>query len=306
MQIAIEFFKNRHAAWMRKAVLSFMGAMMAASLAGPAAAQVVLGAGPDLKVTDVDMQAAAELIPVSARAGLLARKENVEQQAQSIYLRRVLAAEAVKNGMDKDPLIAASLQVARERILSETQLAARDLAATPADAILESYAQAAYKADQKRFEQPAQFRARHILIRNDGPQAKARADAMLARIKAGASFEAIAKAESDDVETSASGGDLGFFAEGRMVKPFEDAVAGIKNPGELAGPVLTEFGYHLIKLEARRPAGALPYAEVREALRAEASGRVQREARTERLNQLLGQFKTDPAAVEAFAKQYTK
>ena len=291
---------------MRKAVLSFMSAMMAAGLSGPAAAQVVLGSGPDIKVTDVDMQAAAELIPVSARAGLLARKENVEQQAQSIYLRRVLAAEAVKNGMDKDPLIAASLQVARERILSEAQLAARDLAASPADAVLEAYAQAAYKADQKRFEQPAQFRARHILIRNDGPQAKARADAMLARIKAGASFEAIAKTESDDVETSASGGDLGFFAEGRMVKPFEDAVAGIKNPGELAGPVLTEFGYHLIKLEARRPAGVLPYAEVREALRAEASGRVQREARTERLNQLLGQFKTDPAAVEAFAKQYAK
>ncbi|MDB5944744.1 MAG: PpiC-type peptidyl-prolyl cis-trans isomerase [Ramlibacter sp.] len=306
MQIAFEFPKNRPAAWMRRAVLSFLGVAIAAAVAAPASAQAVLGSGADINITDIDMKAAAELVPLSARAGVLARPQNVEQQAQGLFLRRSLAAEAVKSGVDKDPVVAALIQLSRERILTDALMAAQDVAASPSDAALESYAQAAYKAEPKRFEQQAQTRVRHILIRNDGPQAKARAEELLARIKGGASFEVVAREQSDDIETSANGGDLGFFPAGKMVKPFEDAVDAIKNPGEVAGPVLTDFGYHLIKLEARRPAGILPYAEVREALRAEARGRAQREARTEKINKLLAQFKADPAAIEAFAQQYAK
>lgn len=275
-------------------------------MAVPASAQVVLGSGGDVKVTDVDLRAAGELIPLSARAGVLSRKDNVEQQAKGLYLRRVLAAEALKNGVEKDPVIAAVLQLSRERILSDALLAAQDLAAAPSDAAQEAYAQAAYKADTKRFEQAELTRAKHILVRNTGPQAKAKADELLARIKAGASFDEVARNESDDIETSASGGDLGFFPAGKMVKPFEDAAAALKNPGDVAGPVLTDFGYHLIKLEERRPAGILPYADAREALRAEVRSRAYRDSRSERVDKLLGQFKTDPAAVEAFTKQYAK
>ena len=306
MQIANAVFENRRAAWMRRAVLSFLGAIAVASIAVPAGAQVVLGSGGDVKVTDVDLRAAGELIPLSARAGVLSRKDNVEQQAKGLYLRRVLAAEALKNGVDKDPVVAAVLQLSRERILSDALLAAQDLAAAPSDAAQEAYAQAAYKADPKRFEQPALTRTKHILIRNAGPESKSKAEELLAKIKAGASFDEIARNESDDIETSASGGDLGFFPPGKMVKQFEDAAATLKSPGDIAGPVLTEFGYHLIKLEERRPAGLLPYADARDALRAEVRSRAYRDSRTEKVDKLLGQFKTDPAAVEAFTKQYAK
>ena len=289
---------------MRAAVLSFVGVITATCLVGPVAAQAVLGSGPGIKVTETDLRAAAELIPLSARAGLLARKENVEKQAEGVYLRRALAAEAVANGVDKDPVVQAVLQLSRERILSDAQLAAQDLSVVPGDAVLESYAQAAYKAEPKRFYQLAQTRVRHILIRNTGPEAKAKAEALLAKIKAGASFEQIARDQSDDIETSARGGDLGYFGEGKMVKPFEDAVAQLKKPGDLSGVVQTEFGYHLIQLEDRREAGILPYSEVREALRGEARGRAQREARTAKIDKLLAQFKVDSAAVENFSKKY--
>jgi peptidyl-prolyl cis-trans isomerase C len=306
MQIANAVFDNRRAAWMRRAVLSFVGAIAVASFAVPASAQAVLGSGNGVNVTDVDMRAAGELIPLSARAGVLSRKENVEQQAKGLYLRRILAAEALKDGVDKDPVVAAVLQLSRERILSDALLAAQDKAATPSDAVQEQYAQAAYKADPKRFEQPALTRAKHILVRNTGPQAKAKAEELLAKIKAGTSFDDVARAESDDIETSASGGDLGFFPAGKMVKEFDDALAGLKNPGDVGGPVLTEFGWHLIKLEERRPAGILPYVDAREALRAEVRNRAYRDAREEKVNKLLGQFKADPAAIEAFAQQYAK
>ena len=304
MRIAIILFRSRHAAWMRVAVLSFLGVAAATGVASPAIAQVVLGTGSDIRVTDVDMRASAELIPLSARAGLLSRKENVEQQAQGVFLRRALTAEAVRNGLEQDPVVQALLVLSRERILSDAQLAAQDLARVPSDALLDSYAQTAYKAEAKRFDQPTQTRVRHILVRNSGPEAKPRAEALLAKIRGGASFEAIAQAESEDIESSVNGGDLGFFPAGKMVKPFEDAVAALRNPGDVSDVVVTDFGYHLIKLETRRPAGLLPYSEVREALRNEARGRAQRDARQEKISKLLEQFKLDPAAVESFSQRY--
>ena len=291
---------------MRRAVLSFLGAIAMASFVVPASAQAVLGSGNGVNVTDTDMRAAGELIPLSARAGVLSRADNVEQQAKGLYLRRVLAEEALKAGVDKDPTVAAVLQLSRERILSDALLAAQDKAAAPSDAAQEAYAQAAYKADPKRFEQPALTRAKHILVRNSGPQSKAKAEELLAKIKAGAAWDDVARNESDDIETSASGGDLGFFPAGKMVKPFEDAVAGLKNPGDIAGPVQTEFGWHLIKLESRRPAGLLPYADARELLRTEVRARAYKDAREAKVNKLLGQFKSDPAAIDAFTKQYAK
>lgn len=273
-------------------------------MTGAVSAQTVLGSGNGVAVTDMDMRATAELIPLNTRAGLLSRKENVEEQSKGLYLRRVLAEEAVRTGADKNPVVQALLNLARERILSDAVLGALDATKAPSDEALEQYAQAAYKATPVRFQQPGQTRARHILLRNTGPEAKAKAEALLAQLKGGASFEALAQAQSDDVTTSGKGGDLGFFDPSTMVRPFQAAVAELKNPGDLSGVVESDFGYHLIKLEERRPAGILPYSEVREALRTEARTRAQQEARAEKINKLLEQYKSDPAALEAFTQRY--
>lgn len=304
MQIAIGSFLIRRDALVRTAALSFLAPAVAFCMASAAGAQVVLGSGNGVTVTDTDMRATAELIPLNARAGLLSRTENVEQQAKGLYLRRVMAEEAVRNGADKSPIVQSLVALARERILSDAVLGALDAAKTPSDEALEQYAQAAYKATPDRFQQPGQTRVRHILIRNTGPEAKAKAEAMLAQIKGGASFEALAQSQSDDVTTSSKGGDLGFFDPATMVKPFQAAVAELKNPGDLSGVVESDFGYHLIRFESRRPAGVVPYAEVREVLRGEARTRALQEARAEKINKLLEQFKADPAAIEAFTQRY--
>jgi peptidyl-prolyl cis-trans isomerase C len=149
-------------------------------------------------------------------------------------------------------------------------------------------------------------RVRHILVKNDGPQSMAKAEELLAQLKAGASFETLAAQNSFDLATAPKGGDLGFFAPGSMVKEFDEAVNALKNPGDLSGVVQTQFGYHLIKLEQRRPAGIMPYAEARDALRAEAAARAQRDAREAKIKQMLDQFKTDPAAIDAFTQSYRK
>lgn len=99
-------------------------------------------------------------------------------------------------------------------------------------------------------------RARHILIgqRGDSEEQRARqleqAQALRDRLAQGESFEALARQHSQDPGSAALGGDLGWFGHGRMVAPFEEAAFGAR-PGEVVGPVETEFGYHLIRVDAR-------------------------------------------------------
>jgi peptidyl-prolyl cis-trans isomerase C len=306
MQIAFGFSSCLHAS-LRAVAFSFLGLVASTSLfVGPVAAQAVLGSAGPVQVTEADIRAATMGAPDNARASLLAINENVNIQAQGVFLRRVLAEEAERAGLDKDPEVQAQVRLLRERVLSDARLAAFDATNKPDDATLESYAQGVYKADPKRFERGGQTRARHILIRNDGPKSREKAEQLLAQIKAGASFETLAAQNSLDLATAPKGGDLGFFVSGTMVKEFEAAVAELKNPGDLSGVVQTEFGFHVIRLEERRPGGVVGYSEVRETLRAEAQARAQRDAREALIKKMLDQFKTDPAAVEAFVQQYRK
>ncbi|HET8744291.1 MAG TPA: peptidylprolyl isomerase, partial [Ramlibacter sp.] len=103
---------------------------------------------------------------------------------------------------------------------------------------------------------PEERRASHILIavnRNASPEdkakAKAKAEELLAQVRKNPdSFAEVAKKNSQDPGSAPQGGDLDFFARGAMTKPFEDAVFALKNKGDIAGPVETEFGYHIVKL----------------------------------------------------------
>jgi peptidyl-prolyl cis-trans isomerase C len=304
MQIAAGFFSRLHAS--RAVAFSIFGLIAAINLVQPAAAQAVLGSGGNVQVTDADLNAATTGVPEAARKSLLAIPKNVDTQAQGVFLRRLLAQQAERDGLDKDPAVQAQVRLMRERVYSDARMDAFDKANTPPDAAMESYAQGVYKADPKRFTVGGQTRVRHILIKNEGPESKAKAEALLARLKAGESFETLAMQNSFDLASGPKGGDLGFFGPGAMVKDFETAVDQLKNPGDLSGVVKTEFGYHIIRLEERRPGGVLPYAEVRETLRAEARARAQRDAREQLIKKMLEQFKTDPVAIETFTQQYRK
>ena len=99
-----------------------------------------------------------------------------------------------------------------------------------------------------------EIRARHILIRiKPGKEDEARklAESLLNRAKKGEDFIALAKKYSEDPGSKKNGGDLGFFSIGSMVKPFADLAFSLK-VGEIGGPVKTDFGYHIIKVEDAR------------------------------------------------------
>jgi peptidyl-prolyl cis-trans isomerase D len=134
-----------------------------------------------------------------------------------------------------------------------------------------------YEQNLSRFTVAEERRASHILIKapKDAPaaerqKAKAKADALLEQLrKAPATFADAAKKNSDDAGSAERGGDLDFFGRGAMVKPFEDAAYAMK-AGEISNVVESEFGYHIIKLDAVRGGEKKPFEAVRAELEAQA------------------------------------
>jgi hypothetical protein len=130
-----------------------------------------------------------------------------------------------------------------------------------------------YDANVARYAREEQVRARHILFmtRDAGPeveqQAKKRADSLLTAIrKDGGDFAELAKRFSQEPGAAVTGGDLGWFGRGRMVREFEQAAFALDS-GEVSPVVKTAFGYHIIKLEGRKAAGTKPFDEVRNEIR---------------------------------------
>ena len=135
---------------------------------------------------------------------------------------------------------------------------------------------AEYEQTKQNFGVPEERKASHILIQVDADasesevaQAKAKAEELLAEVKAAPdTFGDVAKRSSDDPGSAQSGGDLGFFGRGAMVKAFEDAVFGA-GEGLLPEIVRSDFGFHIVRVDEIRPATIPPLDEVRERIESE-------------------------------------
>ncbi len=182
------------------------------------------------------------------------------------------------------------------------------LALEPTVAVSDDEIRAYYDANVEDYTQEERVRARHILLRvEDEAQAaavEARLAAIRARIEAGEDFAALAAELSDDPSSKVRGGDLGFFGRGTMIGAFEDAAFGA-DPGELVGPIRTNFGFHLIEVLEKQPGGTQSLEEVRDeiysTLVAERAADLAA-ARAEELAELVEREKPeDAAALEALA-----
>jgi len=137
----------------------------------------------------------------------------------------------------------------------------------------EAELRAYYDEHVEEFLEGEQASARHILFRLapdatelEQGEAELRANGVASIAHSGADFAALVAAHSDDPGSKDLGGDLGWFGRGSMVPEFEDAVFSAK-PGEIVGPIRSQFGYHIIKVEGFRPEHRQPFEEVEEQVR---------------------------------------
>jgi peptidyl-prolyl cis-trans isomerase D len=158
-----------------------------------------------------------------------------------------------------------------------------------------------------KYALPEQIRARHILISpdRDTPEADAAAHAeaqqVLSRLRAGESFETLARRYSDDPPTRDRGGDLGFFARGAMLEPFERVAFAMK-PGDVSEPVKTAVGYHIIQLMEHQPMVAEPLVTLYSNVGADAAGEKAQRIAKQRADSVYRLVRT-PAAALAMARK---
>ena len=186
-------------------------------------------------------------------------KDQKKMIVDRLIERVLFIDQAKKEGIEKDPEYQRLLARDKEELMVRTWITKQ----FENTVISDSEAKAYFDKHSDEFKVPAQVHARHILLKDE----KGAKDvlAQLKGLKGDAlkkRFIELAKAKSTG-PTGPKGGDLGFFAPGQMVKPFNDAVFAMKKGEVSAKPVKTQFGYHVIYAEDIKPAKTIPYKEAK-------------------------------------------
>jgi peptidyl-prolyl cis-trans isomerase C len=165
--------------------------------------------------------------------------------------------------------------------------------------VTEEEAKKFYEENKTEFTQPETVKASHILFRVNKEDSEEVVNQKLKaaqgageRAKKGEDFAALAKELSEEPGAKESGGDLGFFPKDRMVPEFAE-VAFNEKVGEISDPVRTQFGWHVIKVTEKKPAGTLPYDEVKGQLMTYLKAKKQEEAAQEVLKSLRDSAKIE-------------
>jgi len=177
------------------------------------------------------------------------------QLADRIVKLKVLEQEGKRLGAENDPDVAGRIEFGKSNVIAD--YAYRKLASPPTDAQL----RAVYDKEKQSYEA---MQLSHIVVAYQGGQIQARkgatppfeqamqkAMAIEARLKAGADFAALAKAESDDARTAAAGGSLGPVTPSMLGPQLEQVLTHLA-PGQVTQPMRTEFGIHIFKPGARQ------------------------------------------------------
>lgn len=171
----------------------------------------------------------------------------------SLINLELLSQAAIKQGLEKDPRIAAALNIRREDMLAKAYLEEYVKNHPVTDAEI----QAAYdKAAAEAVEE--EYLARHILV-----ETEAEANKIIASLNKKAKFEDLAKKYSKDPGSAKNGGALDWADRGAYVKEFSDAMVGLKKGQYTKKPVKTQFGYHIILLDDTRMPKLPPLDAVR-------------------------------------------
>ena len=208
-------------------------------------------------ITTDDFKKEVETLPPYLRP-MAETPEGKKELLDTMIVREIILQQAKKDGLDKSPEVAAKVEELRQRVIVEAFLKKKlEEQAKISDADLKKF----YDDNKDKFKSGEQVRASHILVKTE-----AEAQDILGQLKKGANFEELSKKYSIDAAKT-RGGDLGWFGKGSMIPEFEKVAFSMKE-GETSGIVKTQFGYHIIKVTGKRPAGIRSFDESKELIKA--------------------------------------
>lgn len=189
-----------------------------------------------------------------------------EEEFQNYLSKMNTSENEVKNNLSKNIILENYIKSISDKI-------------TVSDKEIKEY----YNKNKDEFKQEEQVRASHIIIssKNGEKVAQEKINKIYSEIKDGLSFEEAAKKYSEDGSAS-TGGDLGFFRRGMMVKEFEDVAFNTKK-GEISKPFKTEFGYHILIVTDKKEEKQLSLEEAKESIK----NNLIAEKTDEKLNQII-------------------
>ncbi|MBM08686.1 MAG: peptidylprolyl isomerase [Magnetovibrio sp.] len=206
------------------------------------------------KIVRSDIEAAQKLLPREYQA--LPIEKMFPMLVDTVIDTKLAAADARNRKLDEAPSFITRLNRIRDQLLQ--RIALQQEINREID---ENYLYGRYKKMIKGLERKEEIHARHILLKSEKEALEA-----IKKLDKGADFAELAIKESTG-PSGPKGGDLGFFGKGQMVPEFEKAAFGIKNGKYSLRPVKTNFGYHVIKVEARRKMKIPSYDSIVDKLR---------------------------------------
>lgn len=245
----------------------FAALLLAASVSraeAPAGRPLIVN-GP-VQVTSEDFEAFLLRAPEQYRGEIRASPERVGNAVETVYTNRILAEEARKAGLDKDPRIQLRMKQIAEGYLAQLWMDNYPKTLGAPDFV--ARAEETYRLDKARFTEPERLSATHILVSLQGrtrEMALARANEVAAKARAGENFAALAKNYTDDPGFAKTGGRLEEVAAKDIEKPIADAAFPLA-PGEIVGPIETPTGFHLVRVDKKLPSRVRPFSEVKDAL----------------------------------------
>lgn len=241
--------------------------------------QNILATIDEIVITDAEVDAFIANLPQEQQmyASHPQFRKQCLDQIVSVYLYAKMAEEEKLDETEEFKKIIAS---ARKDILAQLAMnhVLKDIVVT------EEEARKFYEENPQNFTKGGTVRARHILVKEEEECLQ-----ILTAIQAGEkNFEDAAR-ESSTCPSGAQGGDLGEFGKGQMVPEFEQA-AFAAEIGQIVGPVKTQFGYHLIKVEEKKEAALVAYEEIAERIKANFLQKKQNEAYTAKAMELREKY----------------
>lgn len=249
--------------------------------------------GP-IVVDSTDFEGNMLRIPENRRDEVRMSYDRVATIVDNMFIARSLAARARELGLDKDPAVQRRLQQVQDGVLAELYVQKVEREVTFAN--LDQRARELYRAEPSKYVTKEEIHVQHILVNLNGrtrETALARARKALEEARSGEDFLSVATRYSDDPDKSRNGGDLGYNSPTSFVEPVRKAIDAMKTKGEIAGPVESEFGFHIVKLVDRKPPMPIRFEAVANRIMEAERDRL----RKQRTEKLVSEVRSSPSVV---------